>query len=391
MEIVENLFNNKRWCISMAKDKKRKKYKKLHPYLAQTIVTLFCSGVIGLISWGLSVNDTKVKVEYIENNIGVMREDIDELSRAVSGLNLKNNSEDKDKGNSGSAVRTIEPESILLKTTYEFTKKDGVISNGATSLKMTDIVGKDSKTNKKCTLKEIVNKKVLLPYKEGGHEVYFLGQIDENSCWHGNCVINVYSDDQLILITDAKYEHGKLVDYKQVFESCDNRWFISNRKHKKNTNTGETWSYSKREGYIKKFDLKSVASTDIMSVKNFKQKFKLTLEGYYNGNTSNGSYNDTTGNAYLVKYNKDGMVRTLYCGMFQDGKFNDLTANAWYISYDEENSVYVYYKGKFKNDKPLETKNNKRENITIDDIHKIIDKRKFACDVELYGDNEDAV
>lgn len=391
---------------------------KPHSYLVEISVTLICAGIIGIISWILISNETKTRVEYITKDIIALQSSIDQLNKTVSDLksdvsenaaNIKNLDEkianmdqkiavldekiadinkENNTGTNLTAIK-INPGDKLVKTTSVFIKKDNVVQNGTTSLRMSDIAGEDAETNKRRTVKEIADKKVLLPYKEDGQEVYFLGQLDKNGYWDGNCVVNVYRKDQLILITDAKYEHGEMVSYKQVFESGDNRWFVSNRKHKKNVNTGETWSYLKQETCIKTFDLNSVKDTDIMTVREFKKNVKITLDGYYNGQTSNGHYNDSTGNAYLAKYNDDGTVKTFYSGNFKDGQFNDHTGNAWYISFDSKNSIYVYFKGKFTNNNPSETPDNKRENKTNEDIHKIIDKKKYKCKIELQGDSEE--
>lgn len=66
----------------------------------------------------------------------------------------------------------------------------------------------------------------------------------------------------------------------------------------------------------------------MLDIASFQKFLNLNLVEFYHGNTSNGYYNDDTGNAYLVQYNNSNTVKTLYCGNFKDGVFNDNTGNA---------------------------------------------------------------
>ena len=69
----------------------------------------------------------------------------------------------------------------------------------------------------------------------------------------------------------------------------------------------------------------------------------------------------------MVKYFRNGMIKTLSVGNLQNGVFNDLTGNAWMIGKKTELQVaYSYYKGPFEDgiatgspecwDEPLEQK-----------------------------------
>ena len=123
-----------------------------------------------------------------------------------------------------------------------------------------------------------------------------------------------------------------------------------------------------------------------MTVEDFRNNLTAVSEGFYCGNTSNNYYNDETGNAYIIKYAKDGTVRTLYVGNFIDGAFNDLTGNAWYIVRDEElNTGYMYCKGKFENNDIVGNPTEKPENpVSLERIKEILNDAHLDLDLNWY-------
>jgi hypothetical protein len=52
---------------------------------------------------------------------------------------------------------------------------------------------------------------------------------------------------------------------------------------------------------------------------------------YYYGFSKSEKYNDSTGNAYLIKYDTDGTVLSLYKGQFLEGQPSDKTGQAFSI------------------------------------------------------------
>lgn len=264
-------------------------------------------------------------------------------------------------------------------------------------LKDTDVIGENPNTKEKCKAKKLANKKILLPYTESGKEVYFYGQYNKNYHWDGHCILNIYDGNKLSVILDGWYNDGELKSYNRVtydtkIQKTDNKekkikiWRISKREHKSNVNTGETYTYFRTSNKKKKFNLKNVEAKNIISSLDFENWLSNLLEGYYKGNTSNGKYNDETGNAYLIKYFEDGTTKTIYCGNFKNGIFNDHTGKAWYVAIDEGAEKYIYFKGGFTNGDPDETDNHKRVDIDNIDIHKIIDKIKFNSIINLRGE-----
>ncbi len=250
----------------------------------------------------------------------------------------------------------------------------------------TDIIAKDLVSGKEYSAEELIGEKLLLPYISDGKEVYFYGQFDEKNQWDGNCLINIYANDQLALIMEAEYNHGLLIEYKQVLPaqtlSGENVWIVAERINIGDSNSGDSWNYIRDKECEKDFDFDTVTNEDIMTVQDFRSTIDTYLEGFYHGNTSNGFYNDNTGDAYLVKYNEDGTVRTLYSGMFKDGIFNDGSGNAWYIA-KNENTDYMYYQGKFESGKPLHDEASYFENgLTPDRINEILQGKDFNCDLK---------
>ena len=230
-----------------------------------------------------------------------------------------------------------------------------VLSNAA--VQYTSIVAYNSKGNE-LTVEDVAQKKLLIPYKEEGKECFFYGQLDKYGNWDGECIINIYKDRKLILITEAVYDSGDLLSFKQAFpnetERQDGRdvWFFSRRTMKKNFSTGETWDYFRNSDYNQAFTYDSVTVEDILTIDDFQLKVGGKLEGYYNGNTSNGRFNDDSGEAYMVKYFEDGTVRTLYTGKFVDGFPEDFTNHAWMIGKNDTTSKYSYYIGPFEKGHP---------------------------------------
>lgn len=258
----------------------------------------------------------------------------------------------------------------------------------------------DRETGEKYTLNQLVDKKLLISYADGDYENYFYGQFNENNHWDGNCITNIYKDDNLFFIMEADYNDGSLTSYKQAFKcktlgkkevwSVAKRSCVIDQETKESYNTGETWNYFYID-YSKQFDIDNVKTTNIRYVDSFRKELqeKSSLEGYYHGNTSKGSYNDSTGDAYMLKYSEDGFIRALYVGIFEDGYLNDQSGNAWEIVLDRSNNInkYFYYKGTFT-DGFRDGQVSKDNYITKIDREKYIHGMVFNCELNWYDLND---
>lgn len=231
--------------------------------------------------------------------------------------------------------------------------------------------------------KDLIDETILLTYVEDDKELYFLGQYNENYHWNGYCVTNAYnSDGTLYGICESNFDDGKRLDYKSfcVSESNDKEWIYSDKICNENNNSGTNILCSFDYGKKKNFTNTNVRITDIIYVDSFVESINPTVLTYYCGNTSDGKYNDDTGNAYEIIYNDDGTIKTLYVGNFKDGTFNDDTGKAWDIAYSSEGGYYVYNKGEFKDGRAV---NRSTTQITIDRINEIISEHEQKFDVEL--------
>lgn len=307
--------------------------------------------------------------DYLYNDNGVQ----DQLGDITSDI-----TEIKDLLKITSIIASPDVTSVLDKISIE--PNDNSMSYA--SFAATTCIGIDA-DGKEYIAKDLIDEKVLLTYTEDDKEIYFLGKYNENYHWDGYCITNTYnSDSTLYGICESNFDDGKRLDYKSfcVSESNDKEWIYSdkicNEKNNSGTNILCSFDYDKK----KNFTNTNVRISDIIYVDDFVESIKPTVLTYYSGNTSNGKYNDDTGNAYEIIYNNDGTVKTLYVGKFKNGTFNDNTGNAWDIAYSDEGGYYVYNTGEFKDGRAV---NRSTTQITIDRINKIISKHEQKFDVEL--------
>lgn len=228
------------------------------------------------------------------------------------------------------------------------------------------------------TVEDLCNYPIITSYKEGDNDVYFYGRYNENGNWNGTCILNTYNGDDLVSIFEGVYEDGTLFSYKRVSDEKDGTWLITDRISQDSYNVGKTWKYTKTTAFTKSFDIQNIQEKQMMTVDKFLNSINENLISYYKGNTSNGLYNDDTGNAYLVKYKEDGDVELLYKGGFKDGYPNDNTGNAWSIAWGYANDGYHYFKGKFVNNDHKRTKDFLKP-MTQEEINEKVNPNDFDC------------
>ena len=257
------------------------------------------------------------------------------------------------------------------------------------------VIGNDFKTGAPYTAEDVANKTMVVSYfDENNDEVFFKGRFNEDNKWDGNCVINKYRDGNLIFIMNANYEAGKLETYNQVFSytNASNKevWAISSREVGEEGNLGETWTYDKEGEWKKDFANRYLQSECIFDEKDFYDmmdlKMNLKLEGYYNGYTSDGYFNDTNENAYMVKYTEDGYVRTLYSGQFENGQPHDLTGKAFAISLGHDRKNYYYYCGIIEDLSKISEIEDGWQLISVEEIEQKINADDYNCSLDWFSE-----
>ena len=278
----------------------------------------------------------------------------------------------------------------------EYNTKGDIISLNSHILENPNLIFMSLTNEKEFTSSQLAGRQIIIPYKLGDDECFFYGQFNNKNHWDGNCIINSYdSYGNLKLIMDAIYYDGDLKSYKQVIPSSTrNIWFASIRKPEGSWDSGETWTFNRKNEGIKNFNSDEVKDSDII---NFEQFIDLItdngLDGYYSGKTSGGFYNDDTTNAFLIKFNEDKKIRLFYKGRFKDGNMHDEIGESWEIVYDSTDKLnnYFYYKGKF-NDGNRENDNN-LESYSLEKVHMLTDNMTKDLNwldekgIKWYGEN----
>lgn len=115
---------------------------------------------------------------------------------------------------------------------------------------------------------------------------------------------------------------------------------------------------------MQEISLNNIDESFILNVDDVLNSIEKQLTGYYNGNTSDGKYNDNSGSAYIARYD-GGNLRYLYRGKVKDG--NGESENGWAVILVE--GEYRIYEGSFSNGSP--NNYDKYEKVTEEKIQEI--------------------
>ena len=320
------------------------------------------------------------KIEYMEHQF---EDELENLKESLYNINQNSHTNIEITPTNDFNFQLLSP---LPQFTNEiidnYTNVDSLLSNTILLNPTTPIVY-NIDTGEEYTSKELYNQQLLFTFNRDSQEIFFLGQFNEEGQLDGNCIVNIYNNNKLILITDTVCNNGELLEYNQVFP-CTNSagqtvWAITNQIPYDSFKNGETLYYFREDDLVQAFNSNNVTPENIITVDEFSSRINTTLEGYYCGNTSNGYFNDTTGDAQMVKFSKDGTVSAVYVGNFKDGQFDDHTGNAWLIAKGETN--YIYYKGMFTNGIRLDDKAVKIL-ISQKEIEEIVNETHFNCELK---------
>lgn len=361
-----------------------------HPFLVPVATGVVSSLIVLMLTGGFEVL----------RNILNMDERFDDIGEQLESIELSIQTESKEREEGDKEIRNQIYNLLLADKVRANALFERIISeeyNGInrpsgqnTNLVATSVVAYNKETEEEYTVEQLADLKLLLPYVSNNQEVIFYGQFNEVGQWDGECVLNVYEEDELVLITDAEYEDGSLLSSKQVFsyelQSGERVWALSDRTYENRIGIGDTHLYAWEHGYTKDFTLDDVTVKDVLHAEEFISSLEPRLAAYYSGDISDGYFNDDSGNAYMVYFFEDGTVRLLYSGRFKDGTFHDNTGEAWYIV-KEEDTDYMYYKGNFENgaeDHSMITELG-HPPLTLEKIEEYIGDREYGVELRWAG------
>lgn len=350
-------------------------------------------GVLVLAVWAI-IHDLPNEVSDLKTSVAVINSRLDFLDSSYQYLNSRDFSYIME--NVG-AEEELQEETIAIVASTEL--KSGMISaqssneNGIkTVIDMneiddTTVIGTNANNNEDVTKKDIENKTFITHYEENGEDIFLYGKFNEKNQWDGNCIINRYKGSKLTFIMDSEYNNGELLKYQQVFKGKNSLnqdiWYVSNREVQEEKNSGETWTYFVYGDFEKDFDIHTIKAKNILDVDKFLEITPPALEGYYSGYTSDGKYNDDSGNAYLVKYDVKGNVRYFYQGRISNGYGNDNgkdeNKKSWAFIWGDADDGYHYHEGKFEDGHPKSTKKDWKYPVDKDFIESKINPDNYNC------------
>lgn len=365
-----------------------------HPILG--IVITAALGILGfaairLMALSEDVREVTTRLETVSDQYNRIEEKEEANNEEIQDFKIEYvtlNADVKNLANEYQRLLNVDIEEKNAPTTRS--SNDNEYQLDSPNWKDSDTIASDRNTGHEYKANELMNRKLLITYKENNKDNIFYGQFNENNRWDGECLLNIYDGEKLIAINESVYNNGDLLRYKQIMvdsiEGVD-VWNVVEKTvidSKNGIRYGDTWNYYKSEDYIKNFQLDNITDSDLLYFDSFRKTINKNIERFYHGNTSNGKYNDNTESAYLVKYTIQGTIKVLYKGKFEDGKFKDLSDDrtSWYITKDDETD-YMYYNGKFNNNTACEeaTEDNFKNPITIEEIQEIIKDMKFDCEL----------
>lgn len=360
--LEEKIDNNSKkgffWELNSAKDW-------LEMLVIVVPVVLFFGGL------GISVNQLTDKVEALSTEVASISDYIENDGGVKDQLGDINNKLDISSNKFNVTEETI----VAALPKFSFVDNDIEITKTA-AFKEKITIGEDI-NEKQHRVEELIENPSVLTYEQDGRIVFFYGQLNSNYQWDKECIVNIYNKDgTLYSICVAQYSNGECLNYKTLLSQGNDEWHYYDRICKQEYNEGISISYL--SSYNDIAVLSDIGENDILKTEEFMKVQEKTLIQYYNGNTSDGRYNDSTGNAYHVKYDEDGTVLTLYVGRFVDGTYNDNTGNAWDIAYSKKHDMYVCNTGKFKDGEAVKKSSKK---LSQEDIDKIIDGYNFECEL----------
>lgn len=272
------------------------------------------------------------------------------------------------------------------------------------------------------TVDEVGDRPLLIPYKEDGYEVFFLGHINEKGHWDGKCLLNSYLDRKLVFANSVEYADGVEMNFEQYYVDDDGLSFIDKKAvsakeiYGQDTDSngnqyvyqGSTWTYRVFDPVEQCISMESPTSEQLYTLESLRKSNYSQPYKYYNGLSSayvsssgdrKVGANDSLGISDYVEFYEDGTVRMAYHGKFKDTKPDDREGGSWEIVCDQDRGIgYRYNFGLFQSGRydvtASKTAGYTKENLdalTMDQISMIIkgtsfEKLDLKWEQELLGD-----
>lgn len=391
-------------CLKLLKDEHKGKIitmsKKKQEDKKQKVIQISVGGVISIVvtialtaisaSWIISGNITSLNkdVKSINTKLNTANSEIKEMKEYLYADGGVKDQLGELSNNMDSITELLNITAIKANVTTEEYINSNVsvvgndISNSTSSFSADTCIGTDSE-GKAYIAKDLIGQTILLTFDQGDKETYFLGQYNDKYHWDGYCVINTYTDGVLNGVSESNFDDGNRLNYESFYLS-DNQgeWIYTDRDCKEDSNDGISIRYKLDYDKQKNFTLTNARASDIIYVENLASYDNKEVLSYYVGSTSDGVYNDNSGDAYLVRYNEDGFVNVFYKGCFQNGNFDD--TNAVEIVFDSSNDRYFLYQGAFVDGK--RTSDDGIEYVTQNEIDTILKENECPNDLKWYFD-----
>lgn len=391
-------------CLKLLKDKRKGKIitmpKKKQEDKKQNVIQISVGGVITIVvtialaaigaSWKISGNITSLNkdVKSINTKLNTANSEIKEMKEYLYADGGVKDQLGELSNNMDSITELLNITAIKANVTTEEYINSNVsvvgnnVSNSTSSFSADTCIGTDSE-GKAYIAKDLIGQTILLTFDQGDKEIYFLGQYNDKYHWDGYCVINTYTDGVLNGVSESNFDDGNRLNYESFYLS-DNQgeWIYTDRDCKEDSNDGISIRYKLDYDKQKNFTLTNARASDIIYVENLASYDNKEVLSYYVGSTSDGVYNDNSGDAYLVRYNEDGFVNVFYKGCFQNGSFDD--TNAVEIVFDSSNDRYFLYQGTFVDGK--RTSDDGIEYVTQNEIDTILKENECPNDLKWYFD-----
>ena len=391
-------------CLKLLKDKRKGKIitmpKKKREDKKQNVIQISVGGVITIVvtialaaigaSWKISGNITSLNkdVKSINTKLNTANSEIKEMKEYLYADGGVKDQLGELSNNMDSITELLNITAIKANVTTEEYINSNVsvvgnnVSSSTSSFSADTCIGTDSE-GKAYIAKDLIGQTILLTFDQEDKETYFLGQYNDKYHWDGYCIINTYTDGVLNGVSESNFDDGNRLNYESFYLS-DNQgeWIYTDRDCKEDSNDGISIRYKLDYDKQKNFTLTNARASDIIYVENLASYDNKEVLSYYVGSTSDGVYNDNSGDAYLVRYNEDGFVNVFYKGCFQNGSFDD--TNAVEIVFDSSNDRYFLYQGTFVDGK--RTSDDGIEYVTQNEIDTILKENECPNDLKWYFD-----